>query len=457
MVITTEIENRVKRLNEKFVGYIPPRDRWTPVDESVCRPADPLRVSMDEAQAMQFKAIKYAFTRQYSFNKFYHRLCDNRGVTPDDLKTNEDLEKVPLIPDSTFKTHPSGEDFAHWIANVYTGELPTVVIDTANPTFDDVINAFNAAGLEVAYSTGTTGRHSVIPRDKKTFWTFQYSMTKMRASLWDELGWDHSLSLFPRPTQTNLYAGKATTFQKLIYKDHHFALDFEITADLALRAMAGKDRQGSAPQSAEDMVRKIYENGSDWLERYENTTDTLGIVSPPAVFMGFLSTLERAGKRFEFGERLTLATGGGWKTRDNERIEPAGFRKRVEEILGVPETNCLDGYGMVEMNAGFLTCPEGHYYHIPETTLKPVILDKNLMPAGYGESGRFAFLDALAGSYPGFIITGDTARLLEHCPACDRTGPVLDQGIGRASSEEVRGCAEEMRTIFEQDLAGSAK
>jgi hypothetical protein len=282
-------------------------------------------------------------------------------------------------------------------------------------------------------------------------------MTKMRASLWDELGWDHSLSLFPRPTQTNLYAGKATTFQKLIYKDHHFALDFEITADLALRAMAGKDRQGSAPQSAEDMVRKIYENGSDWLERYENTTDTLGIVSPPAVFMGFLSTLERAGKRFEFGERLTLATGGGWKTRDNERIEPAGFRKRVEEILGVPETNCLDGYGMVEMNAGFLTCPEGHYYHIPETTLKPVILDKNLMPAGYGESGRFAFLDALAGSYPGFIITGDTARLLEHCPACDRTGPVLDQGIGRASSEEVRGCAEEMRTIFEQDLAGSAK
>ena len=29
------------------------------------------------------------------------------------------------------------------------------------------------------------------------------------------------------------------------------------------------------------------------------------------------------------------------------------------------------------------------------------------MPAEYGESGRFVFLDALAESYPGFIITGD--------------------------------------------------
>ena len=65
MVITTEIENRVKRLNQKFSGYIPPRERWTPVDESVCRPTDPLQVPMEEAQAIQLKAMRFAFTHLF--------------------------------------------------------------------------------------------------------------------------------------------------------------------------------------------------------------------------------------------------------------------------------------------------------------------------------------------------------------------------------------------------------
>ena len=71
-----------------------------------------------------------------------------------------------------------------------------------------------------------------------------------------------------------------------------------------------------------------------------------------------------------------------------------------------------------------VSCPEGHYLHAPYTYYKLFILGEDLTPAGYGESGTLAFLDAIAGSYPGFIITGDQARLLEHCPVCDRPGPV---------------------------------
>jgi hypothetical protein len=36
------------------------------------------------------------------------------------------LEKIPLIPDVTFKQHPSGEDFAYWITVMYTGEPRTM-------------------------------------------------------------------------------------------------------------------------------------------------------------------------------------------------------------------------------------------------------------------------------------------------------------------------------------------
>ncbi len=100
------------------------------------------------------------------------------------------------------------------------------------------------------------------------------------------------------------------------------------------------------------------------------------------------------------------------------------------------------------------TCPEGHYFHVPYTWFKPLVLDRSLVPAGYDEWGRFAFLDSLAYSYPGFIITGDEVRMLEHCPVCDRPGPVLEPEVRRVASVEMRGCSEELRRVLAQDLQG---
>ena len=84
----------------------------------------------------------------------------------------------------------------------------------------------------------------------------------------------------------------------------------------------------------------------------------------------------------------------------------------------------------------------------------PLALDANLEPAGYDEWGRFAFLDATAYSYPGFVMTGDRVRIREHCPVCDRPGPVLEPEIERLSSEEMRGCAAEVTSALQTDLKG---
>jgi hypothetical protein len=434
--------------------YIPPRESWTPAEEALYGPTDLYRVPTDEARAMQFKAIKYAFTRHYTLNDFYHKYCEMRGVTPEDIKTHDDLEKIPLIPDLTFKQHPSGEDFAHWIANIYTGGLPTVVIESANPTFDDVINAFNAAGLVVMYSSGTSGRHTVIPRDMRTYLNQQYALAKSRTCMHDSMAVDHFLELWPKPTQTNLAIGKSMAFKSDLYDDVRNALDFEISADLTLKAMTDKEQHGVTPQPVEERQRKIIEIAIKWLERYEKTTDAIELGGGPFLILELMNALERKGKRFEFGERGRVHTGGGWKISEDKRISGADFRKRVEEVLGIPETGCLDVYTMVELNGAMMTCPEGHYYHIPCTWIKPFVLDRSLMPAGYGEWGRLAFIDALAYSYPGFIISGDQVRMLEHCPVCDRSGPVLEPEVTRAPSVEMRGCAEEVRRVLAQDFDG---
>ena len=50
------------------------------------------------------------------------------------------------------------------------------------------------------------------------------------------------------------------------------------------------------------------------------------------------------------------------------------------------------------------------------------------------------------------MVSGDRVRMLEHCPVCDRPGPVLEPEIKRDSGQEMRGCAEEMRRMLSADL-----
>jgi hypothetical protein len=172
----------------------------------------------------------------------------------------------------------------------------------------------------------------------------------------------------------------------------------------------------------------------------------------PYLLRSVMDKLQEDGKSFNFGERGAVVSGGGWKIREDARLSAGDFRKQVRDVLGIPESCCFDVYTMVEGNGWMMHCPEGHYLHAPYTYFKPFVLDKNLTPADYGEWGRFAFLDGLANSYPGFIITGDEVRMLERCPVCDRPGPVLEPEVKRAKGEEVRGCSEEVRRIFAQTL-----
>ena len=82
----TEIETTANKIDGLLSDLIPPRETWTPVDEALYKPTDLMRVPIDEAQALQFKAIKYAFTRQYTENTFYHRYCDNGASEREDAQ-----------------------------------------------------------------------------------------------------------------------------------------------------------------------------------------------------------------------------------------------------------------------------------------------------------------------------------------------------------------------------------
>jgi len=165
-----------------------------------------------------------------------------------------------------------------------------------------------------------------------------------------------------------------------------------------------------------------------WLDERDKAGDKVFIAEAPFLFQRLLDELEQQGKTYDFGEKGAVITGGGWKTHEEDKIPMDMFRANIENV-----------------------CPEGHYLHLPPTIVYPMVLDEHLKPVGYEESGRFAFIDPLANSYPGCIITGDIVKLYESCPVCGRTGPVLEPEVRRATGEEIRGCAEEMRRLMDND------
>lgn len=443
-------------LHKYIKPYIPKKAEQPELYESLYKPKDLYRIPLDDAKKMQLKTIKAAFIHHYEHNHFYHNFCKEHKVTPEDIKSNDDLTKIPLIPDKFFKDYPSGKDFATWVANVYTGELPNVVIPKKNPHYDDVIDAFSDSGIYVTYSSGTGGRHTFIPRNKQTFYNAEYSLAKSVISmiypLWayDSYGY----LLMPNPKLNFIFAGKALEIYFDAVKNVDVAIDRKVTTELIEMTMGGKKGLKSkiVRYAAYKKSASMVDNIINWLEQRDKNGDTITLCGAPYILYAAMEKLKHQGRRFDFEDRGAVATGGGWKVHEHKRLPVADFRKEVKDILGIPEKYCLDTYGMVEGNGWMTQCPEGHYLHIPYSFYMPLVLDEEFKPTDYGEWGQYAFLDGAAQSYPGFIVTGDQVRLLKRCPVCDRPGPVLEPEVKRVKGADVRGCAEEVRRMLSSDL-----
>jgi len=442
----------LKKFNKLAQKYIPPRNEWTPPDDAVYGVKDIFRVPEKEAKELRLKAIKFQFKRHYEKNSFYRRLCKERKISPDDIKREEDFKKIPLIPDKFFKNYPSGRDFAIWLSNIITGDIPEIEIPNKNPSYDEVVESFNSAGMAVAYSSGTSGRFTFIPRDERTFKIAQYAAAKSIVINVYPL-WDYNIYgylLMPNPFKTNVFAGKICGIYFDLIKEVEVAIDKRISTRTVSRAMSGgRLRRYLLRHAIGVLGKRVVKNIIKWLDLHSREKDSkMALVGAPALMHSVLIKLKEEGKNFDLFNRVGIITGGGWKVQEDKRIPVSNFRKLAEEVLGINPMHCLDVYGMVEGNGFMVHCPEGHYLHVPYTFFYPMVLDENLEPKGFGEQGRFAFLDGTTFSYPGFIITGDSVKLLERCPACDRPGPVLEPEVKRMGGEEVRGCAEEVRRML---------
>ena len=454
MGFTTYI-NDFDRLTSK---YVPRGNDWTPSEQAVCGVADPFRVPVEEADSLRFKAIKYQFSRHFEKNRIYRRYCRQNNIMPDDIRSIDDLDRVPLIPTDFFKDHPRGKDFALWLANLYTGDVPRVHIHGKNPSYDSVIEAFNSTGMATMYSSGTGGRHTFVPRDMRSFNLNEYALSKNAISMFYP-HWTPNMKgylMLPNPFKTNLFAGRLATVFFDVMTKVDVAIDRTINTELIRRSMVKeKDLRAKFTRALSGWTyRKTVDNIINWLEENDRQKNDVAIVGAPYLLHSAILKLKEEGRTFDFSGRGIVLTGGGWKVHEHRRMPEKEFRKELEETLGIEQDRCLDLYGMVEGNGWMTQCPEGHHLHIPTTYLHPMVLDEEYKPVGYGEYGRFAFLDGSMYGYPGFVITGDRVKMLECCPHCGRPGPVLEPGVTRISGKDGRGCSDEVRSIISRDMRG---
>lgn len=452
MVMTVSelvVENRCL---EKFVT---PRASWSPVDKALFAPRS-FFSDYEKVQKLMVPAVRYSFKHHYDNNVLYHRVCEVNGVKPEAIKSKDDFNKIPLLPDTFFKDYPEGKGFLNWLKTIFTGSIPMVDFKTDTPSHDEVIGDFNKKGVSIMFTSGTSGRFSFIPRDTRSWNRVRYSAMKSVMELMDYDPDDSAILLIPDPRQTNLTIASLFGIAYDLYDkaNIHVALDLKITTQfLRMQRDETIGIREKIKAKAMSRISPIVQKKSDsrmiaLFEQAEKEGKKLNIGGPPFWLDRIIGRMKEEGRTANL-ESSQVLTGGGWKADEDKRTLEEIFRKKVEDVLGIPQNHYHDVYAMSECSSVFLSC-EGHYKHIPPTII-PFVLDENLSPLGYNEFGRFAFIDPLPESYPGFIITGDKVKILEHCPECNRDGPVLGVEVTRLPGVEGRGCAAVMAELMQQD------
>lgn len=163
------------------------------------------------------------------------------------------------------------------------------------------------------------------------------------------------------------------------------------------------------------------------------------ILGFPAYLWQVCDELEARGKRLDLGNHSFVITGGGWKIHKDREVTKEVFKKRVSGILGLPEENIRDSFGMVEHGIPYVDCEFGRL-HVPVFAEARVVDPETLRPLPDGEAGLLHLMTPYLSSYPSIsLLTTDRAKLADRCP-CGRSGKTLEI-LGRAGVAKHKGCA----------------
>ena len=276
-------------------------------------------------------------------------------------------------------------------------------------------------GVQISLSSGTSGRPSIVPRDRETWAALcgngrYYGEVRTRTA--------DCLLLVPRLGTLGLQA--AATGLAAGAERTHWLLESE--------AQAQGDWRPPATDSA-----------VAFLERAAAERRPALVFGPPGEAATLCEAMLAQGRSVRLATGSRVVTGGGWKT--GRPLARPDLLAVVRSALGLAPSSVSDGYSATELNAVLSTCDEGRY-HVPPL-LEVLLLDDAFEWLGPGDGeGLLAFLDPFACSYVGFLAFGDYARVTSAPCPCGLAGAALVGEIVRAPAQEPRGCAGALDSVL---------
>ena len=339
------------------------------------------------------EAMRDCVAHHMANNDFFRKCMENANLKPEDLQTEEDLAKLPTIHANFFKKY----------------EVLSVPMDQIT---------------EHVTSSGTTGQKSQMFFDKDSF-DFGNAMVKNEFRYFGFLSDEPTnyLLFTYEPADVSSKLGTAKTDMGLLsyapVNETFFALRYN---------GVGHDF---------DVYGTI-----DALREYEKQGLPVRIFGFPSFLYFTVKQMKDMGlKPLKLNSKSMTMLGGGWKGYADKQIQKSELYALVEEMLGIPEANCRDGYGSTEHSVPYFECPK-HRFHIPVYS-RMLIRDVNtLEPLPYGQAGFANFITPQLLSVPAVsVLMGDMAMLHDASECgCGINTPFMEI-LGRAGTSKGKSCA----------------
>lgn len=338
------------------------------------------------AQAMR-ENCKY----HYEHCPEYKKILDHYDFSPDDVKTYDDVFKIPFLPTVIFKNHH--------LFSMPEGRM-----------------------LAKATSSGTKGKFSRIG--------FETSGLLCAVKM-----------VFKVVRRRKLFSAKPCNYIMMGYQPHKSnqtavtknAFWITLLAPALSRTYAIKWQDGGYKVDLDGIVDAIMKKGASKF---------------PLRFMGFpsytyfvMKLMEERGLSVKLKPGSKIMLGGGWKQFYTEQVDKQTFYDLAWRILGIPEEEIVETFGAVEHPILYCDC-KNHHFHIPIYGRVAIRDVQTLQPLGMDQVGLVNLLTPMVKATPILSIMTDDLGVIRdgsQC-GCGITSPYLEI-IGRVGMADIKTCA----------------
>jgi len=334
----------------------------------------------------------------------YAKILSLRDFSPDEIKTIEDIYKIPPIPTAFLKNH-----------TLYSAQQKRLMLRST--------------------TSGTSGRVSEMALDLPS------AMNGLGMILGTFLT---NRLVSPRPTNHIVLGYQPAKRNKMGAVRTAYATTF--AAPPVHREYALKDTGTEYVLNIEGIKKALI--------RYEKSGLPVRFMGFPAYFMFLLKELLESGIKLKLHPKSLIILAGGWKQFFTEQVDKTTLYEMSAEVLGLGGDRIREFFGAVEHPIAYFDCPN-HNFHVPVYS-RVIIRDLSLRPVGYGVPGLLNLITPMISSMPFTSVMTDDLAVLhrgEECP-CGIRSPYFEI-LGRAGLADIKTCAANASELLDIKKGGT--